>query len=295
MVLALVGIGGYALHLVRAPFPQTSGELQVPGLQAEVEVIRDDLGIPNIYADSIEDLFFAQGFVHAQDRFWEMDVRRHITAGRLSEMFGASQVPTDTFLRTLGWRRIAEQEVELLSERSRVILNSYSAGVNAYLAERSGGELGLEYSVLSLQNPDYTPEPWGPADSVAWLKALAWDLRGNMGDEIYRAVMSASMGFRQPRSCSRPIRTSAIARSCRLALLSMVASTKRRWQPAAARHARNATDYQVRCRRWHPSVLPPNPWRSSWGLPDRVSDRTRGRWLEKRPTPVNRCSPMIRT
>ena len=195
VVLALVGIGGYALHLVRAPFPQTSGELQVPGLQAEVEVIRDDLGIPNIYADSIEDLFFAQGFVHAQDRFWEMDVRRHITAGRLSEMFGASQVPTDTFLRTLGWRRIAEQEVELLSERSRVILNSYSAGVNAYLAERSGGELGLEYSVLSLQNPDYTPEPWAPADSVAWLKALAWDLRGNMGDEIYRAVMSASMGI----------------------------------------------------------------------------------------------------
>jgi Protein related to penicillin acylase len=93
LVLALVGIASYALHLVRAPFPQTSGDLPVAGLQAEVEVLRDDLGIPNIYADSIEDLFFAQGFVHAQDRFWEMDVRRHITAGRLSEMFGASQCP----------------------------------------------------------------------------------------------------------------------------------------------------------------------------------------------------------
>ena len=194
IVLVIVGVGGYALHLVRASFPQTSGELEVPGLQSEVDVVRDELGIPNIYADSLEDLFFAQGFVHAQDRFWEMDVRRHITAGRLSEMFGASQIPTDTFLRTLGWRRIAEQEVELLSERSKVILDSYARGVNAYLADRSGAELSLEYAVLSLQNPDYQPEAWQPADSVAWLKALAWDLRGNMEDEIYRAVMSASMG-----------------------------------------------------------------------------------------------------
>ena len=194
LVLALVGITGYAVHLVRASFPQTSGEIEVPGLQAEVEVVRDELGIPNIYADSIEDLFFAQGFVHAQDRFWEMDVRRHITAGRLSEMFGVGQVPTDTFLRTLGWRRIAEQEVALLSDRSQLILDSYAQGVNAYLADRPGAELSLEYAVLGLQNPDYRPEPWEPADSVAWLKALAWDLRGNMEDEIYRAVMSASMG-----------------------------------------------------------------------------------------------------
>jgi penicillin amidase len=194
LVLALVGVGAYALHLVRASFPQTSGELEVSGLQGDVDVVRDELGIPNIYADSLEDLFFAQGFVHAQDRFWEMDVRRHITAGRLSEMFGAGQVPTDTFLRTLGWRRIAEQEVELLSERSKLILDAYARGVNAYLADRSGAELSLEYAVLSLQNPDYEPEPWQPADSVAWLKALAWDLRGNMEDEIYRAVMSASMG-----------------------------------------------------------------------------------------------------
>jgi len=194
LVLALVGVGAYALHLVRASFPQTSGELEVTGLQGDVDVVRDELGIPNIYADSLEDLFFAQGFVHAQDRFWEMDVRRHITAGRLSEMFGASQVPTDTFLRTLGWRRIAEQEVDLLSERSKLILDAYARGVNAYLADRSGAELSLEYAVLALQNPDYQPEPWQAADSVAWLKALAWDLRGNMGDEIYRAVMSASMG-----------------------------------------------------------------------------------------------------
>ena len=211
--LVVVGVVGYGVHLVRASFPQVDGQVELVGLDSEAEVFRDDLGIPTIYADGLDDLFFAQGFVHAQDRFWEMDVRRHITAGRLSEMFGESQVPTDTFLRTLGWRRIAEQEVELLSERSRRILDAYSAGVNAYLADRSGAQLSLEYAVLGLQNPDYETEPWQPADSIAWLKALAWDLRGNMTDEIYRAVMNASVGVEAteqlfpeyPYSRNRPI------------------------------------------------------------------------------------------
>jgi len=99
---ALVGAGWYGVSTVRASYPQLSGELRVPGLIDEVEVIRDERGIPQIYASTMEDLFFAQGFVHAQDRFWEMDVRRHITAGRLSEMFGPTQVPTDAFIRTLG-------------------------------------------------------------------------------------------------------------------------------------------------------------------------------------------------
>jgi len=194
IALVAVGIGGYVVHTVRASFPQVSGDLRLSGLASEVEVLRNDRGIPTIYASTLDDLFFAQGFVHAQDRFWEMDVRRHITSGRLSEMFGESQVPTDTFLRTLGWRRIAEQEIDLLSERSLRILQAYADGVNAYLDDRRGAELSLEYAVLALQNSDYQPEPWEAADSVAWLKALAWDLRGNMDDEIYRAVMSASMG-----------------------------------------------------------------------------------------------------
>jgi penicillin amidase len=194
LVLILGGVVLYAWHAVHASFPTTSGSVQVPGLASEVTVIRNDLGVPQLYANSLEDLFFAQGYVHAQDRFWEMDVRRHITAGRLSEMFGKSQVTTDAFLRTLGWRRIADQEVTMLDERSLRILDAYSNGVNAYLADHAGDRLSLEYAVLGLQNPDYAPEPWQPADSVAWLKALAWDLRGNMEEEVYRSVMSASAG-----------------------------------------------------------------------------------------------------
>lgn len=204
LTTALVGAGWYGVSTVRASYPQLSGELRVPGLVDEVDVIRDERGIPQIYASTLEDLFFAQGYVHAQDRFWEMDVRRHITAGRLSEMFGPSQVSTDAFIRTLGWERIAEQELDLLSERSRRILDAYAAGVNAYLVGRSGRELSLEYSVLALQNPDYRPEPWKPVHSVAWLKALAWDLRGNMEDEIYRSVMSAAVGVEQTEELFPP-------------------------------------------------------------------------------------------
>ncbi len=176
--------------VVRRPLPTVSGEIEVPGLGAEVEVLRDAQGIPQVYADTAEDLFYAQGFVHAQDRFFEMDFRRHVTAGRLSELLGADALDTDKFIRTMGWRRIAEQELSLLSPETLDYLEAYSAGVNAYLGSRSPGKLALEYSVLALNGLDYTPEKWTPADSVAWLKAMAWDLRGNMTEEIDRAIMS---------------------------------------------------------------------------------------------------------
>lgn len=194
LVLAMLSAVSFAHYTVKRSWPQLDGTIAVEGLSASVEILRDERGVPTIYADTLDDLMFAQGFVHAQDRFYEMDVRRHITAGRLSEMFGASQITTDSFLRTMGWRRVAEQEIGLLSERSRQILDSYSRGVNAYLADRSAADVSLEYSVLGLINPGYEIEPWEPADTVAWLKALAWDLRGNMSDEIYRTIMAQSVG-----------------------------------------------------------------------------------------------------
>lgn len=109
--LALAGAGVWA---VRASFPQLSGELKAEGLTGRVTVYRDKNGIPHIYADSPEDLFLAQGYVHAQDRFFEMDFRRHVTAGRLSEMFGPSTLVEDKVVRTLGWRKVAERELPSL-------------------------------------------------------------------------------------------------------------------------------------------------------------------------------------
>ncbi|QIZ99191.1 penicillin acylase family protein [Leifsonia sp. PS1209] len=198
VLLVLVVIaGGLGIWTVVRSFPQTSGMIDVPGLSSSVTVTRDDAGIPQIEASTADDLFRAQGYVHAQDRFWEMDFRRHVTSGRLAEMFGASQVPTDSFIRTLGWRTVAEQEVKLLDKTQLRYYQDYADGVNAYLARHSGAELSLEYAVLGLQNPGYTPEKWTPADSVAWLKAMAWDLRSNLEDEIDRALLSTKLSAQQ--------------------------------------------------------------------------------------------------
>ena len=193
VIIASTAVGGW---LVQRSYPQTTGELEVVGLDAPVDVLRDARGVPTVEATSTHDLFFAQGFVHAQDRFWEMDVRRHITAGRLSEMFGDTQVETDEFVRTLGWRRIAEQEVELLSPQTIEALQAYADGVNAYLADRGPTQISLEYAALGVTARDYQIEPWTPVDSVAWLKAMAWDLRANLEEETDRALVEPVVGTR---------------------------------------------------------------------------------------------------
>ncbi len=171
-------------------FPPTDGEAQLTGLDGPVDIYRDGMGIPHIYASSLHDLFFAQGYVHAQDRFWQMDFWRHIGSGRLSEMFGEGQVETDTFLRTLGWRQVAEQEYAQLGSEPRAILDAYTAGVNAYLIDREPVALSLEYLILTgVLNRGYQIEPWTQVNSLTWGKAMAWDLRGNIDEEIERAIL----------------------------------------------------------------------------------------------------------
>ncbi|MER5661009.1 penicillin acylase family protein [Streptomyces mirabilis] len=201
LVLALFGgvaYGGYwGVSTVRASFPQTKGSLTLDGLSGPVDVKRDGNGIPQIYASSDEDLFMAQGYVQAQDRFYEMDVRRHMTSGRLSEMFGSGQVKNDEFLRTMGWDRVAKEEYdEKLSASTKKYLQAYAKGVNAYLKGKDGKDISLEYAALGFTN-DYKPQEWTPVDSVAWLKAMAWDLRGNMQEEIDRSLMTSRLGPKQ--------------------------------------------------------------------------------------------------
>lgn len=174
---------------VRRSFPQTSGDLSLSGLDGPVDIYRDAHGVPHIYAATSHDLFFAQGYVHAQDRFWQMDFWRHTGAGRLSEMFGEAQLETDQFLRTMGWGRVARQELEGLDAGTRSALEAYAEGVNAYLADHQGSALSLEYAVLKLINPGYQVEPWEPLNTLTWAKAMAWDLRANMDEEIERSYL----------------------------------------------------------------------------------------------------------
>lgn len=197
LILALVAVSTGLFYfksylpntVAKKSFPQIDGEIQLTGLNAPVDIYRDAMGIPHIYATTAHDLFFAQGYVHAQDRFWQMDSWRHIGSGELSKMFGSAQVETDAFLRTLGWRKIAEAEWENLDPESRSILQAYTDGVNAYLKDHKDTALSLEYAILGLLSPAYEIEAWTPIHSLTWGKAMAWDLRGNMGEEIERAVL----------------------------------------------------------------------------------------------------------
>jgi penicillin G amidase len=165
VLLVLLLVAGVVVVL--RPVAQTGGEVDLPGLTAEVEVLRDASGIPQVYADTDADLLRAQGYVHAQERFFEMDVRRHVTSGRLSELFGEDGLETDKMIRTMGWRRVAQQELALLDTETRAALTAYAEGVNAYLESRGTSRIAVEYTLLAATGLSYEPEPWTPVDSLA--------------------------------------------------------------------------------------------------------------------------------
>jgi penicillin amidase len=187
LIIVLILAGGMT-WLVRRPWPQVSGTLTVPGLLAPVEVIRDDWGVPHIYAQNEQDLFFAQGFVHAQDRLWQMEFNRRIGSGTLSAALGEATEETDRFLRTIGLRRAAEKEWLLLDDDTRSILEAYAAGVNAYV-ETHRDRLPLEFTILGVD-----PSPWTAVDTLAWGKVMSFNLGGNYELELLRARIIAELG-----------------------------------------------------------------------------------------------------
>jgi len=191
LLIALLAIVVYIN--IRRPYPQTEGAIHLPGLQAPVEVYRDSFGIPHIYAANTHDLFMAQGFIHAQDRFWQMEFWRRIGTGRLAEILGPSALGNDRFIRTLGWHRTAAQEVALLSPDALAAMEAYAEGVNAYLSTNTKSR-GFEFTVLDLTGVDVDPEPWTVVHTLAWAKVMAWDLGGNRGMELLRAHVAARLG-----------------------------------------------------------------------------------------------------
>lgn len=190
MVVVIVIAAGLAAMLARRPLPTHEGTVRLDILASEVEVVRDAYGVPHVFADTDLDLMRAQGYVQAQDRFFEMDLRRHITAGRFSELVGENDaaLASDSVIRTFGWRRVAEQEWDLLDDRTRGYMEAYAEGVNAYLDSREASQLAAEYTVLGVTTDLSEIEPWTPIDSLTWLKAMAWELASNYEDELGRAT-----------------------------------------------------------------------------------------------------------
>lgn len=174
--------------LSRRRLAQAEGTLRLPGLSAPVEVIRDRWGIPHIYARTAHDLFFAQGFVHAQDRLWQMELNRRTGQGRLSELFGELAVDTDRTVRTFGFHRLGRADWINATEELRETILAYTAGVNAFLESRDT-KLPVEFTLLR-----HHPEPWKPEDTTAFTRIMLWQLSHAWYGEIIRAQIIQTVG-----------------------------------------------------------------------------------------------------
>lgn len=199
LLVVVIGAGTLLSVLTVRGFPTTHGSLAIAGLDDAVRVTRDANGIAWIEAETSHDLFLAQGYVHAQERMWQMEVWRHISAGRLSELFGESTLKEDRFIRTLGWRQAAERDLAALSPEVRAVVDAYAIGVNDWIADHDGS-LSLPFVVAGLKAGlaggvgGYKLEPWTAVDSLAWQKVQGWQLGGNFNTEIFRMLADAKLG-----------------------------------------------------------------------------------------------------
>ena len=195
MILCSGGIG-YFNYVNNAPLSKIDGDLKVNGLFDKVEVIRDSNGIPHIYAKNMHDLTFTQGYVQAQDRWWQMDFFRHLCAGRVEELTGkkSSLISSDIYLRTMGWYEVAKKEYDSYSPAERAPLDDFAAGVNACISNRSLQDLSVNYSILGLTGVKFNIEPWTPVDTLAFAKLMCWDLGYSGDEEITRAKLYNALG-----------------------------------------------------------------------------------------------------
>lgn len=156
--------------LSKKSFYPTTGEIKAKGLKQQVKVYFDDFGVPHVIANNREDIYFSQGYIHARDRLWQMDLTRRVAEGRLSEIFGSQVIEFDKLFRTIGIHRFCYSWIDSLSPESKSILQSYTAGVNIFI-EENYNNLPVEFDALN-----YRPEPWKMEHSLMLARMMAWDL-----------------------------------------------------------------------------------------------------------------------
>lgn len=192
-VVALgAAVGGAAAggfyYLLRRPLPRTRGKLAVDGLNGPVEIVRDRWGIPHIFAGDEQDAAFGLGYVHAQDRLWQMDFFRRVFSGTLAEVVGESGIQVDRLMRRFGLRRAAGSQLGQIDAETMAGLEAYVAGVNT-LMESLGGRLPLEFRILR-----YRPRTWTVADTLAFGKFMGWLLASGWVTQIVRSQLMAKLG-----------------------------------------------------------------------------------------------------
>ncbi|MET0342258.1 MAG: penicillin acylase family protein [Polyangiales bacterium] len=187
---ALLVAGAAALGLVvyaRRSLPVVEGTRTAVGIDAALDIVRDVDGVPHVRAQSERDAYFGLGYLHAQDRLWQLELQRRAGSGRLSEVFGAQTLPDDRLLRALGLRRAAEAGAQVLDARTAALAQAYADGINAHL--REGRTLPPEFLLLGVR-----PEPWTPADSLVVQKLTAWALTGQFQRELLRVRLIQTLG-----------------------------------------------------------------------------------------------------
>src|SRR5688572_618855 len=208
LVIIVIAVGGFIVFnkWTQGPLPQQSGEITLAsntsgaqaasGLSDQVEIIRDNWGIPHIYASTPHDLFFGQGYAQAQDRWWQMEFWRHIGAGRIEELTGKreSVLGQDVFIRMIGWYRAAERDIaEVYDEETLSLLQAFADGVNNYISSRDKSQLAFQYNLLGVTGVNIDVKPWTIADSVVWVKVMAWDLSDKL-DDLTRSERIGAVG-----------------------------------------------------------------------------------------------------
>ncbi len=187
LVLLVIAAAVGTFFVMRAQ-PTTNGNAKLVGLSANVSVVRDKNGIPHITAATEDDLFMAQGYVHAQDRLFQMELFRRAASGRLSEFAGTATQNSDEIMRAVGLRRTAQKEYEAMTADQRKPVDNYAKGVNAFIDSHKDA-LPLEFLILG-----FSPEPWSAVDSLAIGRQVPWTLSGNFGEELLDCDLVAKFG-----------------------------------------------------------------------------------------------------
>lgn len=181
-----------AYYFASRSLPDYEGTREVAGISAPVEIVRNNANVPHIFGETDEDVFFALGYAHAQDRMWQMTMLRRTAQGRLSELFGERTVRIDEAMRRFDLYNLAVASVPAQTEETKATLDAYAAGVNAWLREVNAGALGRGAPEMWLFN--HPVAPWQAADSIAILKLMALEMTSSLGEEVLRARTSLLLG-----------------------------------------------------------------------------------------------------
>ncbi len=185
VLVLLISIIAFAGIYISRSFAVLDGELKVTGLKAPVSVARDSADVTHIKAQTPRDLWFSMGYVHAQERGWQLEFNRRVMHGELSEAFGAATLETDKLLRTLGIMQAAERQWQALPEEGRAAMQAYSDGINSFYMGTAQA-LSPEFHILRVKPGGSSGKPWSPQDSIGWSLMMALDLGGNWGNEFAR-------------------------------------------------------------------------------------------------------------